>query len=91
MRGIDIFLKGPDWQPVVYAFAMKAVREQGEIHDPESWFNSDAVDHYDAWLLDDGGAVLLLGQSDPWSARPLMPQSLTPFFRPDAPMAAPVR
>ena len=64
LRVIDIFLKQPDWQQSIYAFAMKAVREQGDIHDPESWFNSDAVDDDDAWLFDDDGAVLLLGHGE---------------------------
>jgi uncharacterized protein len=96
LRMSDIFVKGPDWQQAVYAAAMKAVREQGEIHDPESWFNSDAVDDDDAWLFDDDGAVLLLGHGERSmvgaSADASIPYDvLQPFFRPDAPMAAPVR
>jgi hypothetical protein len=96
LRVIDIFLKEPDWQQAVYAFAMKAVREQGDIHDPESWFNSDAVDDDDAWLFDDDSAVLLLGHGErsmvgASADAPIPYDILQPFFRPDAPMAAPVR
>ena len=96
LRVIDLFLKGTDWQQAVYAFAMKAVREQGDIHDPESWFNSDAVDDDDAWLFDDDGAILLLGHNERSmvgvSADASIPYDvLRPLFRPDAPIAAPVR
>jgi hypothetical protein len=96
LRVIDIFRKEPDWQQAVYAAAIKAVREQGEIRDPESRFNSDAVDDDDAWLFDDDGAVLLLGHGERStvgaSADAAIPyDTLQPLFRPDAPMAAAAR
>lgn len=96
LRVSDIFLKEPGWQQAVYALAMKAVREQGDIQDPESWFNSDAVDDDDAWLFDDDSAILLLGHGERSmvgaSADASIPYDiLQPFLRPDAPMVAPTR
>jgi len=96
LRVSDIFLKEPDWRQALYALAMKAVREQGDIHDPDSWFNSDAVDDDDAWLFDDDGAVLLLGHGERSMVgvsadAPIPYDVLQPFLQPTAPMAAPVR
>jgi uncharacterized protein len=96
LRVTDIFLKEAGWQQSVYAFAMKEVREQGDIREPESWFNSDAVDDDDGWLFDDDSAVLLLGHGERSmvgaSADAAIPYDvLQPFFRLDAPMVAPVR
>jgi uncharacterized protein len=96
LRVSDIFLKEPGWQQAIYSLAMKAVREQGDINNPESWFNDGAVDDDDAWLFDDDGAVLLLGHGERSmvgaSADAAIPyDAMRPFVRPDAPMAAPVR
>jgi uncharacterized protein len=96
LRVIDIFLKEPGWQQTVYALAMKAVRERGDINNPESWFNSATVDDDDAWLFDDDGAVLLLGHGERSmvgaSADAVIPYDvLQPFLQPDAPMVAPAR
>ena len=44
----ELFRSDQDWQRVVYDFAMKQIREQGEIKDPESWFTVAEVDGADA-------------------------------------------
>ena len=94
LRTGDLFSSDKDWRQGIYNFAMKSLREEGEISKPESWFSSDAVDDDDAWLFDDDGAVLLLGHGERSlagvSADVTVPyDELRPFLRPDAPIAPP--
>jgi hypothetical protein len=89
LRIADIFDPDKDWQQGVYDYAMKHLREQGEIHDPESWFTNEAVDDDDAWLFDDDGALLLLGHGERSMAGasadvPIPYDVLQPFLRPGA-------
>ncbi len=92
LRIADIFDPGKDWQQGVYDQAMKYLHEQGETHDPESWFNSEAVDDDDAWLFDDDGALLLLGHDERSMVGasadvPIPYEDLQPFMRPASPLA----
>jgi hypothetical protein len=94
LRIADIFSPDKDWRQGIYAFAMKSLREAGEIENPESWFSSDDVNDDDALLFDDDGAVLLLGHGERSlagaSADVTIPDDvLRPYLRSDAPISPP--
>lgn len=94
LRTADLFNSGTDWQQGIYDFAMKSLREEDEIKNPESWFSSGTVNDDDAWLFDDDGAVLLLGHGERSlagaSGEVTIPYDvLLPFLRSDAPIVPP--
>jgi uncharacterized protein len=93
LRMADIFRPDANWQRAIYDYAMKSIRDDGEIKDPENWFPLEAVVDDDAWLFEDDGAVLLFGHGERSmvgaSAEVTIPDEvLQPLLRPDAPMAA---
>ena len=85
----DIFSKEKDWQQSIYDYAIKDIREAGDIQDPERWFNSGEVDDDEAWLFNDDDAVLLFGHGERSmvgaSAEVSIPyDALQPFLQPAA-------
>jgi uncharacterized protein len=90
LRLVDLFRSDKDWKQVTYDFAMKSLRE-GDMHEPEQFFDAAQVDDDEAWLFDDDGATLLLGHGERSmvgaSAVVSIPYDvLQPFLRPDAPI-----
>ena len=91
LRTADIFRPDRDWQQGIYDYAIKEIREEGEIQKPESWFSRDEVDDDDAWLFDDEEATLLLGHGERSmvgaSSDVSIPyEALQPFLRPEFPV-----
>jgi hypothetical protein len=64
LRIADIFTPDQNWQQVIYAYAMKEIREENDIKDPETWFTLEEVNDDDAWLFDDEQVTLLLGHGE---------------------------
>ena len=64
LRTADIFESDTDWQQGIYDYAMKDLREQGDIAAPESWFSRAEVDDDEAWVFDGEAATLLLGHGE---------------------------
>jgi uncharacterized protein len=94
LRLADIFRSDRDWQQAIYDYAMKQIREAGEISEPSGWFNVHELDDEDAWLFDDEEATLLLGHGERSLAGASADVSISydvlkPFLREDAPLPVP--